>query len=73
MNKKKIAPFLLASVAIIILFYWFQIRPSEIIKYCDNLAWKEAEPWKRGEIYKQSRTHYYNWKYAQCLHSLGSK
>lgn len=50
----------------IFLFYWFQIRPSGIRNYCDQVALNKA-----GSVYESSEIELYDWKYTQCLHSRG--
>jgi hypothetical protein len=49
-----------------IFFYWFQIRPSEIRKSCDQIAWNDGKS-------RDADTKFYDWKYNQCLHSQGLK
>ena len=51
------------------LFYWFQIRPSDIKIYCDKVAWNESKSSYSGRIDQED----YNWKFTQCLHSQGLK
>lgn len=48
------------------LFYWFQLRPTQIRSECDQIAW-----YRTKEI--DGDTEYYDWKYTQCLHSKGLK
>lgn len=58
------------------LIYFFQIKPSEIRKTCDEIAWKEGHVnlgydsyWKKDRI--EFRKEEYDWKYNQCLHNQG--
>ena len=48
------------------LFYWFQWRPSEIRKECDQIAWSRLKEYNET-------LDWYDYKYTQCLHSKGLK
>ena len=68
--KKKIFISLLLILLGFFLFYWLQIRPTEIRSYCDQVAWNEAQV---GGYLSKSKQEKYDWKYTQCLHSQGLK
>lgn len=76
MKSKKILSLFLIALGLF-LFYWFQIRPTEIRNYCDQVAWQTAENkfydqyWKTWHSEIDQET--YDWKYTQCLHSQGLK
>ncbi len=63
-DKKFIIIVILVVLAVI--FYWFEVRPSQIRSQCDLIAWNRTK-----EI--SGDTDYYDWKYLQCLHSKGLK
>ena len=68
--KNKIWISLLLITLGLVIFYWFQIRPTQIKNYCDQVAWKETN---LGNGISKSKRELYDWKYSQCLHSQGLK
>lgn len=64
MENKKLV--ILGLIVLVLLFYWFQVRPSKIRGYCDWVAWNDTK--NRGQTHD-----YYDWKYTQCLHNQGLK
>lgn len=60
---KKFYVWVLAVIALISLFYWFQIRPANIRSYCD---------WETKNKFS-AMSKYYADVYAACLHKKGLK
>lgn len=65
---KKLLLIFLTLVIGTLLFYWFQIRPSEIRSYCD---WYGKWGWQGSHGYVSSK--YYQDNYDSCLHEKGLK
>lgn len=64
--KNKFLYILLILFLILGLFYWFQIRPSNIRSYCDwSVRWGPDKP-SNSQIEKK-----YDFLYKSCLRSKG--
>lgn len=64
-NKVFLWLILVMFLALAFLFYWFELRPSQIRSECDQIAWNKAK--------ESNTTKAYDWKYTQCLHNKGLK
>lgn len=68
---KKFLIILLGLLLLVVLFYWFQYRPTEIRGYCD---WKtKSEVGWNVSTYSDSRWTKYENIYNSCLHEKGLK
>jgi len=67
-TTKWVTPVVIGSLVIITLFYWFQIRPSQIKQYCNGWAGNKSG----FDQYKnETRKNSYDRYYVSCTRERG--